>query len=148
MHCFQVITRVAALVLCLLCPEVYGKALPAPQTASASSSAPTVTVANGTYQGLYSAQYDQDFFLGIPFAQPPVGQLRLNFPAPLNSSFKGIRKVIQYGPDCPTPSGLDDLGEPLSEDCLSINVIRPAGTTADASLPVAAWIYGCEKDHQ
>lgn len=43
---------------------------------AANAAPPTVTVRNGTYSGLYSQEWDQDFFLGLPFAQPPVGDLR------------------------------------------------------------------------
>ncbi|EXJ83394.1 hypothetical protein A1O1_07016 [Capronia coronata CBS 617.96] len=104
--------------------------------------APTATLSNGTYQGVHSIYYDQDWFLGMPFAQPPVGELRLAPPAPLNTSFDGIRLATAYGPVCPS-YGSDDIGLPLSEDCLSINVIRPAGYE-HAALPVAVWIYGGE----
>ena len=107
------------------------------------TAAPTAKTVNGTYQGLYNAQYDQDFFLGIPFAQPPVGDLRLNIPKGLNSSFGGIKQAVNYPPDCPS-NGTDDKfpGITLSEDCLALNIIRPSGTNTSANLPVAVWIYG------
>lgn len=80
------------------------------QASAAASTAPTVTRANGTYRGLHNAYYDQVSFLGVPFAQPPVDNLRLSFLASLNTTFRGIRKAVAYGPDCPS-GGLDDLGE-------------------------------------
>ena len=57
-----------------------------PQTNSLERhGAPTAVVRNGTYKGVYSPQYDQDFFLGIPYSQPPVKELRFRNPKPLNS---------------------------------------------------------------
>src|SRR5450432_1208329 len=61
---------------------------------------PTVTIRNGSYYGIHSSQYKQDFFLGIPFAQPPVGDLRLQLPASLNTSWAGLRNATEYGPAC------------------------------------------------
>ncbi|KAJ2985164.1 hypothetical protein NUW58_g5682 [Xylaria curta] len=85
--------------------------------------APTATTVNGTYEGLYLPDWDQDAFLGIPYAQPPVGQLRYRRPLPLNASFDGIRPATRYGYSCM------QYGQnfELSEDCLTINVVRPAG---------------------
>lgn len=65
-----------------------------------SGPAPLVRVKNGTYRGVYNANYNQDNFLGIPFAQPPVGPGRLNVPMPLNSSFTEVRSAEQFGPAC------------------------------------------------
>ena len=84
--------------------------------------APTVSVKNGTYMGLYAPTYDQEFFLGMPFAQPPLGKLRLQVPQSLNSSWTGSRNASQYSPEC-IGYGSDDwvLGNDVSEDCLTIN---------------------------
>ena len=68
---------------------------------SSAQTAPTVTVANGTYQGFYQSFYDQDIFLGIPYAQPPVGPLRLAPPQSLNESFTSIKRVTEYSLICP-----------------------------------------------
>lgn len=65
-----------------------------------SNAAPTVTVKNGTYAGLHSDAYNQDFFLGIPFAQPPLGDLRLAFPQSLNQSWQDTRSAVAYYPEC------------------------------------------------
>lgn len=64
------------------------------------SNDPTVTIKNGTYQGVHVPEYNQDFFLGVPYAQPPVGQLRLRNPVSLNSSFDGVRLATSYSLDC------------------------------------------------
>lgn len=87
-----------------------------------ADSAPSVSVKNGTYVGVYAPTYDQDFFLGMPFAQPPVGELRFQVPQPLNSSWTDSRNATQYSPEC-IGYGSDDwvLGNDVSEDCLTIN---------------------------
>lgn len=73
----------------------------APTTSSAaSSSAPTVTVKNGTYYGVHSEQFNQDFFLGMPFAAPPVGDLRFTVPQTYNESWDGERNATEYGWAC------------------------------------------------
>lgn len=118
-----------------------------------SSGAPTVTLKNGSYYGVHSSVYDQDFFLGMPFAQPPLGDLRLRQPQSLNSTWAGARNATVYQPEC-IGYGSDQwvLGNHISEDCLSVNVIRPAGVDARARLPVAVffnpggWFEGGNSD--
>lgn len=61
---------------------------------------PTVTVRNGTYIGLRNPAYYQDFFLGIPYAQQPVGNLRFTVPQSLNDSWYGTREAMQYSDIC------------------------------------------------
>ncbi len=98
-------------------------------------------------------------FGGIPFAEPPVGPLRLKPPQRLNSSL-GVFDATGLGPACPqmffsTAGDLissvlgDLLTTPLfqtvtgqTEDCLTMRVQRPAGTKPDAKLPVLFWIFG------
>ncbi len=81
---------------------------------------------------------------GIPFAQPPVGDLRWRAPQPVEP-WEGVRQVTQYANDCmqiPFAADAAPLGTPPAEDCLYVNVWRPEGTTADDRLPVMFWIYG------
>ncbi|KAL0259912.1 hypothetical protein SLS55_005655 [Diplodia seriata] len=113
-------------------------ALAAP--AHRSSAAPTVSVKNGTIEGVHNAEYDQDFFLGVPFAQPPVGELRFSVPQPLNTSFEGTKSATDYAASC-IGYGSDQFGYEISEDCLYLNVVKPAGYE-NQSLPVAFWIHG------
>ncbi|KAH6664513.1 Alpha/Beta hydrolase protein [Halenospora varia] len=106
-----------------------------------TTSSPVVTVKNGSYTGLRNPTYSQDFFLGIPFAQPPVNDLRFRNPVSLNSSWPDSRAATAYPPFCVGYGG-DDTGHDLAEDCLYLNVIRPSDTTASSELPVAVWIHG------
>ena len=65
------------------------------------ASAPTANVKNGLLVGRHSDTYNQDFFLGIPYAKPPVGELRLKNPAPYDEEFdKAGREVKEYGSTC------------------------------------------------
>lgn len=101
---------------------------------------PVAQVKNGTLVGIYNAKYKQDFFLGVPFAQPPVGQLRLSNPVPLDTKFK-TKQATKYYPNC-VGYGSDDWSYELSEDCLALNVVRPAGYSLESKLPVVVWVYG------
>jgi carboxylesterase type B len=126
----------------------------------ALATAPTVTIAypQATVVGL-SGTVEQ--FPGIPFAQPPTGSLRLRPPQPLTGTL-GTIEATSNGPACPQfffSTVVNDaiptstlgllLDTPLfqtitdaSEDCLYINVQRPAGTTSSSKLPVLFWIFG------
>lgn len=106
----------------------------------ASSGAPTVTVTNGTISGLHSDTYNQDFFLGIPYAQPPVGPLRFMNPQSINSTYPSTLEATEYAPECVGYGG-DQIGYPVSEDCLVLNVVRPSGYEGQ-DLPVGVWIHG------
>src|SRR5437868_7459236 len=82
-------------------------------------------------------------FKGIPFAAPPVGALRWQPPKPV-AAWTGIRKTVDYGPDCmqdPFPGDAAPLGVTPAEDCLYVNVWRPQHA-ASKKLPVMFWIYG------
>ncbi|OYX65490.1 MAG: hypothetical protein B7Y88_08485 [Sphingomonadales bacterium 32-64-17] len=81
---------------------------------------------------------------GIPFAQPPVGDLRWRAPQPVDA-WEGVYEATEFSNDCmqiPFAADAAPLGTPPDEDCLYLNVWRPEGTTADDRLPVMFWIYG------
>ncbi|KAI4928154.1 uncharacterized protein J4E92_005637 [Alternaria infectoria] len=109
--------------------------------AASEAATPTAQTKNGTYVGTHSAEYDQDFFLGIPYAQPPVGSLRFRNPVSLNATWDESKPATQYSTEC-YGYGSDQWNYPISEDCLYLNVIRPAGCSAEDKLPVAFWIHG------
>jgi para-nitrobenzyl esterase len=82
-------------------------------------------------------------FKGVPFAAPPVGDLRWRAPQPVKA-WSGVKPAIAYGHDCmqlPFPSDAAPLGTEPAEDCLVLNVWRPA-QKASGKLPVMVWIYG------
>lgn len=101
-----------------------------------------VKVESGQLQGV--VQDGVLAFKGVPFAAPPVGDLRWRPPQPA-AKWSGIRSAAAYGHDCaqkPFPSDAAPLGTEPAEDCLVLNVWRPAGAPANAKLPVMVWIYG------
>ncbi|WEK46049.1 MAG: carboxylesterase family protein [Candidatus Andeanibacterium colombiense] len=93
------------------------------------------TVAGETVNGISE-------FKGIPFAAPPVGDLRWQAPQAL-APWAGTKRTVAFGPACMQGPILAQMGStaPASEDCLYLDVWTPAHAPGDR-LPVIAWIYG------
>jgi len=122
---------IAVLIMTILCMQ-----------ASAQNVPPLVVKTKlGKVQG--KADGPVRAFLGIPFAQPPVGPLRWKPPVPA-AKWKGVRQATEFGSHCMQPTIYKDMifRDPgISEDCLTLNVWTPAAN-AKAKLPVMVWIFG------
>jgi para-nitrobenzyl esterase len=107
----------------------------------ASAAGPVVNVDTGALRGTVDGGVES--WKGVPFAAPPVGALRWRAPQPA-PSWQGIRDAAAYGNDCmqrPAPSDAAPPGTTPAEDCLYLNVWRPAAAGA-SKLPVIVWIHG------
>lgn len=113
------------------------RASPSPTIEARDDAAPVVTIKNGTYYGSYNPTYNTDYFLGMPFAQAPVGDLRFRLPRPLNTSWIGSRNATEYGYEC-IGYGRDtwSQGNYISEDCLTLNIVRSRNSPGSRKLPV------------
>src|SRR5579863_6041977 len=83
-------------------------------------------------------------FLGLPYAAPPVGDLRWKAPQP-PAKWKGDRDATKFGAHCAQNHVFDDMvfqDNGGSEDCLFLNVYVPTDAKEDAKLPVMFWIHG------
>lgn len=102
---------------------------------------PQVKTNSGAVSGVEAG--DLIVYKGIPFAKPPVGDLRWRAPQPVEP-WRGVMAADKYRADCmqiPYKADAAPLGEKPSEDCLYANVWAPASMSAK-KRPVMVWIYG------
>ena len=107
------------------------------QPCEARAQEPVVTIDTGALRGARSGNID--VFRHVPFAAPPVGDLRWRAPQ-LPAAWTGVREARRIGPRCPQQHrAATDAPGPISEDCLYLNLWVPRGATR---LPVMVWIHG------
>ena len=123
-----------ACILCLGPALVLTTSAQAPVKAAGSN--PTVSISTGQLSGSLTAD-GVAVFKNIPFAQPPVGELRWRAPLPAKA-WTGVRDATAFGPMC---NQNDNKQFPHSEDCLQLNVWTPKWPLA-SPLPVMVWVHG------
>ena len=110
---------------------------------AASHPAPRATVGSGVLEGELDAASGVRSFKGIPYALPPVGELRWKAPQP-PASWQGLRPARQFGARAmqrPVFSDMVFRSSGISEDCLYLNVWTPASAQGK-KLPVLVYFYG------
>lgn len=134
-------TAFLARATCLVAGLVALAALPA-AASSPPPQAARVTVETGVLVGEITER--ARIFRNIPYAAPPVGELRWAEPRPARR-WSGERSAVSVGPSCPqvmNADGSPNLGSangPTSEDCLQLNVFAPKGAKG---APVMVWLHG------
>jgi para-nitrobenzyl esterase len=136
--------RNAAIVFAVFAASLIATA-PGPLHAQASGSqpdSPVVTTRAGQLRGMARPNGGAQF-LGIPYAEPPVGDRRWREPVPAKA-WNGVRDAVTYGASCAQPVQGDWnklAAESSREDCLYLNVVTP-DWPAKHLLPVMFWIHG------
>src|SRR5258705_8505690 len=112
--------------------------------------AASVQIESGLVSGYHNNKTYVTVFKGIPYAAPPVGDLRWKEPQPAKS-WKGVKECVTFGPSPMQPKPVSFLmigpefvvpQQPLSDDCLYLNVWT-AAKSAKEKRPFMIWIYSC-----
>ncbi|MEW1860839.1 carboxylesterase family protein [Streptomyces sp. NPDC088194] len=99
---------------------------------------------SGLVEGISGRDRTVTVFRGIPYAAPPVGDLRWRPPQP-PAPWSGVHRAGRFGPMCPqAPHDAATAGVelPMSEDCLHLNVWTQGMAATGTPRPVLVWIYG------
>ncbi|CAJ0589179.1 unnamed protein product [Cylicocyclus nassatus] len=106
--------------------------------------AQTLSLQPGDVQGFEYTTKNGDIaevFLNIPYAAPPVGELRFEKPSP-PIPWKGIRNGTAFGATCHPHAYQAALQPPPNEDCLTLNIIRPKKEAPEKGFPILVWVHG------
>jgi para-nitrobenzyl esterase len=120
--------------------EVMGKSARDPESQDQNINSAPIKIESGLLQGVRGRGVT--IFKGVPYAAPPVGDLRFAAPKP-PIAWEGVRKADQFGAVCPQggPNNPNAPKPNMSEDCLFANVWTSAATNLE-KRPVYVWIYG------
>ncbi len=105
------------------------------------NTSPQIKITNGILEG--TNESGVRVFRGVPYSQPPVGDLRWREPQPVKN-WEGVRKADKFGPRAmqrPVFSDMQFRSNGVSEDCLYLNIWTPAKNAND-HLPVLVYFYG------
>uniref|UniRef100_A0A8C5SJS7 Carboxylesterase type B domain-containing protein n=1 Tax=Laticauda laticaudata TaxID=8630 RepID=A0A8C5SJS7_LATLA len=148
------LTHPSVAMPCLLCPSLLCclllLLLPFPQASSCASNGDTVVItSSGPIKGKHflSGLGSVTAYLGIPYAEPPLGKLRFQKPLP-HQPWKQTLEATNFGNSCSQTIHYEDTAAmvwnprtPLSEDCLSLNIWVPHPQPS-SPVPVLVWIHG------
>ena len=113
------------------------------QTSATAASAPQVRTDHGVVQGSVASSGVR-MFRGIPFAAPPVRELRWRAPQPARA-WSGVRMADRFADQCMQARVFGDMmfrNAGISEDCLYLNVWTPPNAASGGKLPVLVYFYG------
>lgn len=102
-----------------------------------------VTIQNGIIEGNYDTKSGIQKFFGVPFAKPPIDDLRWKAPQPMNN-WEGVKETKSFGPrpmQKDVFGDMNSMSDGVSEDCLYLNVWTPAKRDTK-DLPVLVYFYG------
>ena len=131
----KVVLTSLSFIICLLFSSVAAQAQPLLKT----------HVETGDVEGIVDG--DLAVYRAIPYAAPPVGELRWRAPQPAQP-WEGVRVCDKFGPLPPQPTRPGRTADMMSEDCLYLGIATPAKSAADR-LPVMVWIHdgGFQTEH-